>query len=291
MPAVNGSVVDAIQSGSFQRDEIPKIGGSEGGFIGLLVALIVIIIISASVVFFLLRTQGGGGRGHGHVSHFVHAGQDGSFPVQRPKWKGFANLFGRKKNRNSGVKGGGWMQQVDEDHDFDSESESGIPLADSPTKSKKMKNNLMGPRGELPPIQSLPPLTMHGGQGDISMSSVSLQAPGRAFSKTPESIDESFTPPLTTAFHSRSPSPSPSPNLPHQISPEPLPPTLSLPASRAEPIPVTPRTQLPPLKARSDARTPIERKGTIDSVMTTHSAMSNSSQYTSGSKFQEHIEF
>lgn len=170
------------------RNDVPRIGGSEGGFIGLVVALGIIILASAIVIFFLLRNQGGGGRGRGHVSNFVHAGRDGSFPSQG----GFRNLnpFGRKKNAN-----GGWVQQVDEEHDFDSESEDGIgiPLADSRRYSAQQREL---PR--VPTIKPLPPLSE-------DLSTVTLQAPGKG---------------SVTSLRSRSRSPSPQPPPTNSRSPQ-----------------------------------------------------------------------
>jgi len=155
------------------RDDVPRIGGSEGGFIALVVALGVIIFASAIAIFLLLRNQGGGGRGRGHVSHFVHAGRDGSFPAQR---NGFRNLFSRKNANN------GWVQQVDDEHDFDSESEDGVPLSNS-RRHSALQREL--PR--VPTIKPLPPLSE-------DPAAVTLQAPGRQ----PE-----------RALRSRSPSPQP----------------------------------------------------------------------------------
>jgi len=163
------------------RDDVPRIGGSEGGFIGLVVALGIIILAAAIVIFFLLRDRGGGGRGRGHVSNFVHSGRDGSFPAQG----GFRSLF------NRGERKGGWVQQVDTDHDFDSESEDGIPLSRNSHRAL--------PR--VPTIKPLPPLSE-------DLAAVTLQAPGRS---------SGTELPLPASFRSRSPSPQRQPH--HARSP------------------------------------------------------------------------
>lgn len=141
-------------------------------------ALGVIILASAIVIFFLLRNQGGGGRGRGHVSNFVHAGRDGSFPTQKLNMNGFRNLFGRKN--------GGWVQQVGDERDFDSDSEEGIPMHDS-RRTREL------PR--VPTVKPLPPLSE-------DMSMVTLQAPGQS------SATDLPLPPMTIV-RSRSPSPQP----------------------------------------------------------------------------------
>jgi len=218
------------------RDDVPKIGGSEGGFIGLVVALGIIILASATVVFFLLRNQGGGGRGRGHVSNFLRGGRDGTFSTQKTNFNmdGIRNLFsGRKK----GQKAGGWVQQVNDEHDFDSDSEGGIPMLDSHSGQSK------GEFAHIPIIKPLPALSE-------DMSTVSLQAPGRL----------------------KSPISEPSP--PHKSSP------FSRPFS---PQPKSTFKQVP----ANERATPIERKSTLDSMESTNSQYS---QFSSGSKFHEHID-
>lgn len=132
-----------------------------------MVALGLIILASSIVVFFLLRNQKGGGRGRGHVSTFS-ANREGGFPAQG----GLRNLFGRS-NQDAG-----WRQQLDDEHDFDSESEDGFRLADSSHHQRRISlaNSRARDLPQVPSIKPLPPLSH-----DINMasvSSVSLQAPG-----------------------------------------------------------------------------------------------------------------
>lgn len=199
-----------------------------------MVALGVIILAAGTVVFILLRNQGGGGRGRGHVSNFVQAGRDGSFPAQKNNFNmnGLRSLFNGRKN---GQKAGGWVQQVNEEHDFDSESEDGIPMHDS------RLDRARGGFTQIPIIKPLPTLSE-------DMSTVSLQAPGRLKSPSTE---------------------------------------LSLPPTKSP----LPRSRSPQPKAKhtsTDSRTPpIERKSTLDSM---ESSNSQYSQFSSGSKFHEHID-
>lgn len=198
----------------------------------MIVALGVIILAAAAVVFYLLRSGNGGGRGRGHVSNFVHRGNNGSFPAQESgpgSW--LRNLFGgggmRNKNKKM-ARNGGWTQQVDNGGDeFDSESEDGhtlgIPLKmASPTRADGL------PR--VPTIQPLAPLdhnfpssvnvntpgtagSERGNPYEMSMSTVALQAPG--YTQGQHGHERSVTEyngPLTNAFNghsSRSPSPNP----------------------------------------------------------------------------------
>ncbi|KAI5117113.1 hypothetical protein M0805_003666 [Coniferiporia weirii] len=90
---------------------IPEIGGSEGGFIGLVVGLGVIIIGSCIAVFFLLRNWKHGGR--------TVRGRSGEVGVEVvPPSPGFprrqGTLFGfRSENPNKA----GWMRAPGEDED------------------------------------------------------------------------------------------------------------------------------------------------------------------------------
>lgn len=150
-------------------------------------------------IFILLYTQKGGGRGRGHVSHFVHRGQAGSFPAQsfRTSWWPF-----RRRRK-------GWVKQEEDDggDEFDSESEDGlgIPLDDSyrangvagagskrgskygrgPTYgyaregnggNEEYSNEIALPA--LPSIKPLPSLDASLAEEGYSLSSVTLQAPG-----------------------------------------------------------------------------------------------------------------
>ncbi|KAF8579455.1 hypothetical protein K439DRAFT_1637936 [Ramaria rubella] len=86
------------------KSHVPEIGGSEGGFIGLIVGFAVLIILCCVAVFYLLHTRPHGGRS-GNKNH--------------PR-SGASFLTSRRK------KAAGWVQQGDE-FDYDSEDDiSGV---------------------------------------------------------------------------------------------------------------------------------------------------------------------
>jgi len=94
---------------SSYKSGVPKIGGSEGGFIGLVVGLGVLILLCSGAVYYLLRTRKHGGRSR-NMNHPPSATTSAG-----PSKGFFSSLRGRKQEA-------GWVQQGDE-FDYDSEDE------------------------------------------------------------------------------------------------------------------------------------------------------------------------
>ncbi|KAL5490679.1 hypothetical protein ACEPAI_5513 [Sanghuangporus weigelae] len=169
---------------------IPEIGGSEGGFIGLIVGLGVILIGSCIGVFYLLRNYKHGGRTipgkSGEVGVEVSSGGP-SFPRRR------GTLFGF---RSQNPKRAGWVQAPgdDEEDEWDANDTLGMgpydPGRDDPVKLEGSTHNLRSaPQGEVT-VPNLDYAVHTSPDRRKDESTVDLQASGRI----PE--DEPFEPPL-----------------------------------------------------------------------------------------------
>jgi len=171
----NARTLTALQD----RAAVPEIDGSEGGFIGLVVGLGVIIVVCCGVVFYLLKTQKRQPRpDHGYSD------VPGSSSGKGLTIKDIFSFGGGQKRRNAG-----WTQQVDDAHDFDSDSEPddngsgrrGIKLED---KRRRDNDRDLRPQPSQKSFESkLPAIPQEerypGTHHDMSsISSVSLQVPG-----------------------------------------------------------------------------------------------------------------
>ncbi|KAL5533499.1 hypothetical protein ACEPAF_5275 [Sanghuangporus sanghuang] len=188
--ALSATVTATIESKS---NGVPEIGGSEGGFIGLIVGLGVIFIGSCIGVFYLLRNYKHGGRTvpgkSGEVG--VEASSGGpSFPRRR------GTLFGF---RSQNPKRAGWIRAPgdDEEDEWDANDTLGMgpydPGRDSFVKLEGSTHNLRSaPQGEVtvPNLDYAARASPGRRKDESSVSTVDLQAPSRI----PE--DEPFEPPL-----------------------------------------------------------------------------------------------
>ncbi|EJD06263.1 uncharacterized protein FOMMEDRAFT_18408 [Fomitiporia mediterranea MF3/22] len=169
---------------------VPEIGGSEGGFIGLVIGLAIIFVGSCIGVFFLLRNWKHGGR--------TVPGKSGEIGKEPPPSSGFprrrGTLFGfRSKN----PKQAGWVRAPGEDEDdwdandtlgtgpYDPAPGHGTNYESEPVKlDRSMHGGNNGLRGEV----TVPNLGYsHERQRDGS--EIDLHAPNRQ----PE--DDPFYPP------------------------------------------------------------------------------------------------
>ncbi|PAV23444.1 hypothetical protein PNOK_0051200 [Pyrrhoderma noxium] len=115
---------------------IPTIGGSEGGFIGLVVGLGVILIVSCVSIFLLLRCRKHGGRSI--------QGKSGEVGVETPRRRG--TLFGFKSKN---PRGSGWIRapdgEADEERDvWDANMHDAAGPYDPVQSSVKMERSAYG---------------------------------------------------------------------------------------------------------------------------------------------------
>ncbi|KZT36211.1 hypothetical protein SISSUDRAFT_1050239 [Sistotremastrum suecicum HHB10207 ss-3] len=189
-----------------RASEVPEIDGSEGGFIGLVVALAVLIFLSCVCVYFLLRVRKGGGRGRGHVSHFKNMRGTDTYGDEAPddnkehgafaalRWN-FKRLIGR--GRQTGT---GWIQQRDMEGDIDSDDDDthflrpprqslGSSQNDQRETSRGigLKHHRTNRNSKLPPLPpsetadeypNIAPYGPYTPHHSDSVSSVGLEAPG-----------------------------------------------------------------------------------------------------------------
>ncbi|KAJ7041247.1 hypothetical protein C8F04DRAFT_1391345 [Mycena alexandri] len=100
----------------YGKREAPRIGGSEGGFIGLVVGLVVIILISCVAIFILLRNHSPSERDRETRRHEARYPSESSLKDRIP-WSGtLGGIFGRgaggtaDASKRASKSGHGWIQ-------------------------------------------------------------------------------------------------------------------------------------------------------------------------------------
>lgn len=116
------------------KSGVPKVGGSEGGFIGLIVGLGVLILVCLGTVYYLLRTRKHGGRA-GNKNYPPDATASSS--------KGF---FSSLPFSNARKQDAGWVQQGDE-FDYDSGDEDLMSRKDPNMRAPKGLGYVVGLKG------------------------------------------------------------------------------------------------------------------------------------------------
>ncbi|KAF8481425.1 hypothetical protein JB92DRAFT_3038468 [Gautieria morchelliformis] len=126
---------------------VPKIGGSQAGFIGLIVGLGIFIILCCCAVFYLLHTRPHGGRA-GNKNHPISS----SAPT---------GLFASRRKRNAG-----WVQQTDE-FDYDSAEDVDLVGKKDATRYGDGGSGYTGyPMHDELKAFSAPPALSHGANAD-----------------------------------------------------------------------------------------------------------------------------
>ncbi|KAK7055188.1 hypothetical protein R3P38DRAFT_1347407 [Favolaschia claudopus] len=115
----------------YDRRDSPKIGGSEGGFIGLLVGLIVIILGSSIAIYILLRDHSPSDRerqARREQRRYPSEASRVSFKPRLPWSEKLGGMFGRGTSSKKG-----WIQASDDAWEADANREmSGLHPVDQP---------------------------------------------------------------------------------------------------------------------------------------------------------------
>ncbi|KAJ7468552.1 hypothetical protein FB451DRAFT_1256525 [Mycena latifolia] len=145
MPVVPTTLATAIEYGLRKRDA-PRIGGSTGGFIGLVVGLVVIILGSCVAIYILLRDHSPSDRQRAarrQESHYTSApAKSGALLPWSAKLGG---LFGRTSSDGAPrSKGGhGWIQASGDAWE-----------ADEADRTREMSETAVDPPFRPPPVPS-----------------------------------------------------------------------------------------------------------------------------------------
>ncbi|KAJ6542588.1 hypothetical protein B0H19DRAFT_1267833 [Mycena capillaripes] len=116
MPLLSRTPSELLQAAEYGKRDAPRIGGSEGGFIGLVVGLGVIILVSCVAIYILLRDHSPSQRdreGRRHDSRYPsETSRTASLKPRLPWSEKLGGLFGggggtAKRNSKSGH---GWIQ-------------------------------------------------------------------------------------------------------------------------------------------------------------------------------------
>ncbi|KAJ7778421.1 hypothetical protein B0H16DRAFT_1503468 [Mycena metata] len=115
----------------YGKREAPRIGGSEGGFIGLVVGLVVIILISGVAIFILLRDHSPSDRDREARRHETRYPSESSSLKDRIPWSGtLGGIFGRSAgadgSKRASKSGHGWIQASGDAWEADDREMSGF---------------------------------------------------------------------------------------------------------------------------------------------------------------------
>jgi hypothetical protein len=142
MPVLSQTRSELLRVAEYGKRDAPRIGGSEGGFIGLVVGLIVIILGSSVAIYFLLRDHSPSERDRAarreerrYPSESSHISLKGRIPWSEK----LGGIFGRgAPSKRTSKSGHGWIQasgdawEADEVDRHRSREMSGLEPMDQP---------------------------------------------------------------------------------------------------------------------------------------------------------------
>jgi len=188
--------VNVVREDGLVQRNVPKIGGSVGGFIALVVFLILIILASCTAIFFLLRdhSQHDEERARRRPSRYQPASNPSSADQSWSTKLGTMFGFGSKPKDRAKTGRGGWIRASSDEWEYDSDEDRHLAGGELAEMSKPTSYSPPRDRPFRPPIDQYSPP-----ESSTAVHFDPYGGPGRHYSKGRSPSSHSHMP----SIHSR----------------------------------------------------------------------------------------